>query len=202
MRLVVNAPSAQRVLVRNFEAEALAAQSTAFLELGRDEIGVGSVDRGFENVRFALVRFSPGESGSVAECLQIGSQQQFLLPMLWRDLLLRAHAEDRQTISRAENDCVRFGEMSVDFTTQEAKGADFPVKLTSMEFKTLKYFVLNPHRVISRDELLDKVWGYSSYPCTRTVDNRILRLRQKLEKDPENPRHFLTVHGSGYKFVP
>jgi DNA-binding response OmpR family regulator len=57
-------------------------------------------------------------------------------------------------------------------------------------------------RVISRDELLDKVWGYENYPCTRTVDNHILRLRQKLESDPSHPSHFLTVHGLGYKFVP
>jgi DNA-binding response OmpR family regulator len=71
-----------------------------------------------------------------------------------------------------------------------------------MEFKTLRFFVENPYRVISRDELLNEVWGYDSYPCTRTVDNRILRLRQKLEIDAAKPKHFLTVYGSGYKFVP
>jgi len=60
----------------------------------------------------------------------------------------------------------------------------------------------NALRVISRDELLEKVWGYENYPCTRTVDNHMLRLRQKLEKDPSNPSHLLTVHGLGYKFVP
>jgi two-component system response regulator VicR len=56
--------------------------------------------------------------------------------------------------------------------------------------------------VISRDELLDKVWGYEHYPCTRTVDNHMLKLRQKLERDPSHPLHLLTVHGLGYKFVP
>ena len=60
----------------------------------------------------------------------------------------------------------------------------------------------NAERTISRDELLAKVWGYQDYPCTRTVDNHMLRLRQKLESDPSHPSHLLTVHGLGYKFVP
>jgi DNA-binding response OmpR family regulator len=71
-----------------------------------------------------------------------------------------------------------------------------------MEFKTLKYLAQNTRRVISRDELLNEVWGYENYPNTRTVDNYILRLRKKLEKDPSRPIHFRTVHGAGYKFLP
>ncbi len=74
--------------------------------------------------------------------------------------------------------------------------------MTPQEFRILKYFIRNTERVISRDELLNEVWGYTSYPDTRTVDNHILKLRQKLEKDPANPAYFLTVHGVGYKFVP
>ena len=77
-----------------------------------------------------------------------------------------------------------------------------PVMLTALEFKTLKYLAQNARRVISRDELLNEVWGYENYPCTRTVDNHILRLRQKLEKNPSRPVHFRTVHGAGYKFLP
>ena len=73
--------------------------------------------------------------------------------------------------------------------------------LTALEFKTLRYLVENARRVISRDELLNEVWGYQNYPTTRTVDTHILRLRQKLEKDPTDPVHFRTVHGTGYKFV-
>src|SRR5437660_1782495 len=73
--------------------------------------------------------------------------------------------------------------------------------LTAQEFKTLKFMVQNPERVITRDELLNEVWGYHNYPSTRTVDNHILKLRQKLEKDPANPVHFRTIHGVGYKFV-
>jgi len=76
------------------------------------------------------------------------------------------------------------------------------VALTSQEFKMLKFMVQNPERVISREELLNEVWGYQNYPTTRTVDNHLLKLRQKLEKDPANPVHFRTVHGAGYRFVP
>jgi DNA-binding response OmpR family regulator len=84
----------------------------------------------------------------------------------------------------------------------EVRRSDRSVSLTAMEFKVLKFFVSNPNRVISRDHLLNEVWGYDNYPCTRTVDNHVLKLRQKLESDPADPVHFLTVHGAGYKFVP
>ena len=73
--------------------------------------------------------------------------------------------------------------------------------MTAQEFKTLRFFLHNAERVITRDELLNEVWGYQNYPSTRTVDNQILKLRQKLEGDPANPVHFWTVHGAGYKFV-
>ena len=101
----------------------------------------------------------------------------------------------------AEPDLV-FGDVAVSFWSMEASRNGQPVKLTAMEFKTLKYFSENMRRVISRDELLNKVWGYKSYPITRTVDNHILRLRQKFERDPSRPIHFRTIHGVGYKFLP
>ena len=75
------------------------------------------------------------------------------------------------------------------------------VAVTAQEFKILKFMSENLERVVSREELLNEVWGYQHYPSTRTVDNHIMRLRQKLEKDPSNPLHFRTVHSSGYKFV-
>jgi Transcriptional regulatory protein, C terminal len=95
-----------------------------------------------------------------------------------------------------------FGDVKVSFSSMEASRKGEPVKLTRLEFKTLKYFAQNPGRVIARDELLNQVWGYKNYPCTRTVDNHILRLRQKLERDACRPFHFRTVHGVGYKFLP
>lgn len=95
-----------------------------------------------------------------------------------------------------------FGEVTINFPEMVAYRNDEVIDFTNIEFKTLKYLVQNPRRVISRDELLNKVWGYDNYPCTRTVDNTILKLRQKLERNPSRPIHFRTIHGAGYKFVP
>jgi DNA-binding response OmpR family regulator len=95
-----------------------------------------------------------------------------------------------------------FGDVIVNFSSFEVCRKGQPVVLSALEFKALKYFIQNARRAISRDELLNHVWGYENYPCTRTVDNHILRLRQKLESDPSRPVHLRTVHGTGYKFLP
>jgi DNA-binding response OmpR family regulator len=95
-----------------------------------------------------------------------------------------------------------FGDVRINFPEMVAYRKDEPVKLNNLEFKLLKYFIQNPRIAISRDQLLNQVWGYENYPCTRTVDNHILKLRQKFERDPSKPEHFLTVHGTGYKFRP
>jgi DNA-binding winged helix-turn-helix (wHTH) protein len=99
-----------------------------------------------------------------------------------------------------ESDLV-FGDVKVNFSSMEVTRKGQPVMLTAMEFKTLKYMAQNERRVISRDEFLNEVWGYENYPSTRTVDNHILRLRRKLERDPSRPIHFRTVHSAGYKFL-
>lgn len=113
---------------------------------------------------------------------------------------LGQNASESQTLgAQAE---FSFGEITVNFHEMVASRKGQPVTLTAMEFKTLKYLLGNPRRVLSRDELLNEVWGYDNYPCTRTVDNHILRLRKKLEKNPARPMHFRTVHRAGYKFHP
>jgi DNA-binding response OmpR family regulator len=99
-------------------------------------------------------------------------------------------------------DTFEFGGVRGCFSTMEIHRNGRPIILTVKEFKTLEYLIKNPRRVISRDELLNEVWGYENYPCTRTVDNHILKLRKKLEAEPGNPKHFHTVHSSGYKFLP
>ena len=76
------------------------------------------------------------------------------------------------------------------------------LKLTRAEYNLLTYFLQNPDRALTRDMILNSVWGYESFPNTRTVDAHVVRLRQKLEPDPVSPRHFLTVHGVGYRFLP
>jgi two-component system, OmpR family, alkaline phosphatase synthesis response regulator PhoP len=99
-------------------------------------------------------------------------------------------------------DTFEFGGVKGCLSTMEIHRNGRPVTLTSQEFKTLAYLIKNPRRVISRDELLNEVWGYENYPSTRTVDNHILKLRKKLESDPANPKHFHTVHCAGYRFLP
>jgi DNA-binding response OmpR family regulator len=83
----------------------------------------------------------------------------------------------------------------------EVRRGEQQIFLTTRELAILRLMVSNRGVVISRDRLLNEVWGYEAYPTTRTVDNQIVKLRQKLEEDPENPCHILTVRGSGYKFV-
>jgi DNA-binding response OmpR family regulator len=95
-----------------------------------------------------------------------------------------------------------FGEVKGCLSTMQVYRNGRPVTLKSKEFKLLAYLINNPRRVISRDELLNEVWGYENYPSTRTVDNHILKLRKKLETDPAQPKHFDTVHCAGYRFLP
>jgi Transcriptional regulatory protein, C terminal len=116
-------------------------------------------------------------------------------------LKLFGRAAEQSKAKSADGDFA-FGDAKVNFSSMEASHKGEPVTLTALEFKTLKYLSQNARRVISRDELLNEVWGYENYPCTRTVDNHILKLRQKLEKNPSRPVHFRTVHGAGYKFLP
>ena len=99
-------------------------------------------------------------------------------------------------------DTFEFGAVTGCFSMMEIHRNGRPVILTCKEFKTLAYLIKNPRRVISRDELLNEVWGYENYPSTRTVDNHILKLRKKLETEPAHPKHFHTVHSFGYKFLP
>jgi DNA-binding response OmpR family regulator len=110
--------------------------------------------------------------------------------------------EEKVWLSFNDPDMFEFGGVKGCLSTREIYCCGRPVTLTSKEFKTLAYLIKNPRRVISRDELLNEVWGYQNYPCTRTVDNHILRLRKKLESEPAHPKHFHTVHCAGYRFLP
>jgi len=130
-----------------------------------------------------------------------GADDYVTKPFSPRELLARVRAALRRTVRTGMSEVVSFDGISADFTKMEVIRDGQPVGLTAQEFKTLKFLVQNAERVITRDELLNEVWGYQNYPSTRTVDNHILKLRQKLEKDPANPVHFRTVHGMGYKFV-
>ena len=135
--------------------------------------------------------------------LELGAHDYVTKPFSPRELLARVRTAMRRRATPAPvTQRFTFGDVKVDFTKMELWRNGELVPMTSQEFKVLKFMIQNAERVLSREELLNQVWGYRNYPSTRTVDNHILRLRQKLEKDPANPLHFRTVHSSGYKFVP
>jgi DNA-binding response OmpR family regulator len=134
--------------------------------------------------------------------LELGAHDYVTKPFSPRELLARVRTAMRRSTRTPLTETFSFGDVKVDFTKMELWRDGNLVPLTSQEFKVLKFMIQNAERVLSREELLNQVWGYQNYPSTRTVDNHILRLRQKLEKDPANPLHFRTVHSSGYKFVP
>jgi DNA-binding response OmpR family regulator len=135
--------------------------------------------------------------------LEPGADGHVTTPLSHSELLI---GFERSLISRenaaAPIAAYTFGDCEIDFAKMTARRAGKPVAVTTLEFRLLKYFLDNAERVLSRAELLDEVWGYNCYPTTRTVDNLILKLRRKLERNPTEPRHLHTVYGAGYKFVP
>jgi DNA-binding response OmpR family regulator len=133
--------------------------------------------------------------------LEMGADDYLTIPFSPRELVARLRALTRRASRVSPDSLYAFEDVMVDFSKTEITRGGEKVTVTAKEFKTLEFLAKN-ERVVSRDELLKEVWGYQNYPCTRTVDNHILRLRQKLESDPSHPSHLLTVQGMGYKFVP
>jgi DNA-binding response OmpR family regulator len=134
--------------------------------------------------------------------LETGADDYMTKPFSPRELLARVQAAIRRNRKQEEAVTLGFGDVSVDFVKMEIHKSGALVPITAHEFKLLRFFLENPGRAVARDELLTDVWGLNFHLTTRTVDNQILKLRQKLEPDPSNPVYFRTVHGIGYKFVP
>ncbi|WP_254062295.1 response regulator transcription factor [Acidobacterium sp. S8] len=134
--------------------------------------------------------------------LELGADDYVTKPFSPRELTARVQAAIRRQRKPTSQEVYRFADCEIDFKKMTAARSGSTVMLTAHEFKLLKFFTENAERVLTRDILLNEVWGYNFYPTTRTVDNQILKLRQKLEHDPANPRHLLTIYGAGYKFVP
>ena len=219
--VVEDDPAVQKALKRLFESEGYAveiqangqsalesfqaaAPAVVILDLRLPKLSGGDVCKEIKAQAPTLPIIVLSATSDVSDkvlLLELGADDYVTKPFSPRELLARVRAALRHTSRTANVSRVSFDGISVDFKKMEVLRDDKVVVLTAQEFKTLQFLVQNADRVISRDELLNEVWGYQNYPSTRTVDNHILKLRQKLERDAACPQHFLTVHGVGYRFL-
>src|SRR5450755_3408679 len=133
--------------------------------------------------------------------LEIGADDYVVKPFGSRELLARIRAVLRRTAPE-DTKVMAFADVEVDLTRRVVSKRSEDLKLTRAEYNLLTFFLQNPDRALTREVILSSVWGYDWFPNTRTVDAHVVRLRQKLEPDAGSPRHFLTVHGVGYRFIP
>ena len=179
--------------------------SFVILDLGLPQLAGQEVCRAIrkesEDVPILILTGSSDEISRVL-LLELGADDYVTKPFSPKELLARVRAAVRRSSRPVAAETFTFDNVVIDFTKMIVVRDGSEVALTPQEFKIVKFMTQNPNRVVSREELLNDVWGYQNYPTTRTVDNHILKLRQKLEADPANPVHFRTVHGVGYKFVP
>ncbi len=149
-----------------------------------------------------LMLTARGEEADRVLGLDLGADDYVVKPFSIRELLARIRAILRRSQpAHTELEELSFGDVAVDFRSYEANKAGRPLEMTRKEFQVLRLLAGRAGEVVTRDELLNEVWGYENYPTTRTVDNHVASLRAKLETDPANPRYLRTVHGVGYKFV-
>jgi len=134
--------------------------------------------------------------------LELGADDYVTKPFSVRELVARIRARLRDQPPREEDlACYRFGDIEIDFKKYEATRRGEPIDMRPKDYDILHFLIRHRGEVVSRDQLLDQVWGYDNYPSTHTVDNHILKLRQKVEKDSAKPRYILSIYGEGYKFV-
>jgi DNA-binding response OmpR family regulator len=220
--LVIEDGSAvRRVLKRLLELEGysvdLAADGTSGLELLRTRTPSALIldlrlpDMSGEKICQQVIQVAPGlpiivlsgksEVMEKVALLEMGAYDYVTKPFSPRELLARVRAVLRRSTRVNGGDVFAFDDVTGSLSKMDLTRGGHPISLTCQEFKILKFMMQNPERIISREELLSEVWGYQNYPHTRTVDNHMLKLRQKLERDPSHPVHFKTVHGFGYTFV-
>jgi DNA-binding response OmpR family regulator len=179
--------------------------TAAILDLQHPGFSGGDFCRDIENSMPDLPLVILSASSDVADkvlLLEMDADDYVTIPFSSTELIARVRALINRATCLSPDKVYVFGDVMVDFSKMEITRGGEKIAVTAKEFKTLEFLTKNAERPIPRGELLNEVWGYQNYPCTRTVDNHILRLRQKLESDPSNPSHFLTVHRVGYKFVP
>ena len=148
-----------------------------------------------------IVLSAVGEEIDKVLLLEIGADDYVVKPFGTRELMARIRAVLRRAAPDGRK-VAHFADAEVDFGRRIVSRKGEELKFTPAEYNLLCFFLHNPDRPLTRDMILNSVWGYEFFPNTRTVDAHVVKLRQKLEPDPNTPRHFLTVHGVGYRFVP
>lgn len=149
-----------------------------------------------------LMLTAKGEEIDKVLGLELGADDYITKPFSLRELLARIKAVLRRSEpSTSTKKKVIIGKLTVNFATYEAYEMENPVPMSHKEIEILKYLWEHKNETIERDTLLNKIWGYDEMTTTRTVDNFILKLRQKIELDPAHPKHIITVHGIGYKYI-
>ncbi len=134
--------------------------------------------------------------------LEIGADDYVTKPFSTRELLARVKAHLRRTTEKVLSfERYEFGNVTLDFAAFKAFKNKKQIDLTSTEYSLMKVLIKHRNEVVPREKILNEVWGYDSYPSSRTVDNHVLNLRQKLEDNPQKPEYIYTIHGLGYKFV-
>jgi len=148
-----------------------------------------------------IVLSAVGEEIDKVLLLEIGADDYVVKPFGARELMARIRAVLRRA-APDERKVAHFGDAEIDFGRRVVSRKGEELKFTPAEYNLLCFFLHHPDRPLTRDMILNSVWGYEFFPNTRTVDAHVVKLRQKLEPDPNTPRHFVTVHGVGYRFVP
>jgi DNA-binding response OmpR family regulator len=156
-----------------------------------------------ENVPLPIIMLtSKSEEADKVLGLELGADDYVTKPFSLRELNARIRALLRRSEKAAViADMFVFGDIEIDFKKLEARKNGAPLTLSVKEFEILKYFIGHEGEVVTRNMLLDDVWGYDNYPTTRTVDNYILSIRKQIETNPSKPAHLLTIHTAGYKFM-
>ena len=149
-----------------------------------------------------LMLSAKGEEIDKVVGLELGADDYMTKPFGVRELLARVRSLSRRGEARSgEIEKYSAGDATIDLKSYQVIRSGKTTPLTAMETKILRHFIVHRNEVVSRDSLLDESWGYDVYPTTRTVDNLVMQLRKKIEKDPNAPHIILTVYGAGYKFV-
>ncbi len=150
-----------------------------------------------------LMLTAKGQEIDVVRGLEVGADDYITKPFSIRELLARVKAAMRRTdAGKGLSRILRIGKATVDLVKGKVERGDLTFNLGHFELQILKMLVEKAEEAVERTKLLDVIWGLEGFPATRTVDNHIVSLRRKIEPDPKHPRHIVTVHSIGYKFVP